>query len=35
MRDRKGVDLDGRRGGEELGIEGGKTVIRINYVRPK
>jgi hypothetical protein len=30
------VDPDGRRGGEELGgEEGGKTVIRIYYVREK
>ena len=36
MRDRKGVDLDGRRGGEELGgVEGGETIIRIYYVRKK
>ena len=34
MRDRKGVDLDGRDGGEELGgVEGEETVIRIYYVR--
>jgi hypothetical protein len=33
MRDKKGVDLDGRRGGEELGgVEGGETIIRIYYV---
>lgn len=36
MRDRKGVDLDGRGGKEELwGIEGRKTVISINYRRKK
>jgi hypothetical protein len=30
IRGRKRVDLDGRRGGEELGgVEGGKTAIRI------
>lgn len=30
MRDKKGVDPDGKVGEEELGgIEGGKTVIRI------
>ena len=34
MRYRKGVDPDGRRGGEDLGrIEGRETVIRIYYVR--
>lgn len=34
--DRKGVDPDGRGGGEELGGgERGKTVIRIYYVRQK
>ena len=34
MRDRKGVDLEGKGGGEELGgINGGKTVIRIYYMR--
>jgi hypothetical protein len=34
MRDRKGVDLDGKRGGESLGgAEGWVTVIRIYYVR--
>ena len=36
MRDRKGVDLDGRGGGEELEeVEGGETIIRICYVRIK
>lgn len=30
MTDRKGVDLDGKGGGQKLGrVEGGKTVIRI------
>jgi hypothetical protein len=30
MRDRKRVDLEGRRGGEELGGgDGGETIIRI------
>lgn len=34
MRDKKGVDLDRRRGGKELGeVEGGETVIRICYER--
>ena len=34
MRYRKGVDPDGRRGGEDLErIEGRETVIRIYYVR--
>lgn len=33
-RDRKGVDWDGRGGGEGLGgVEGGETIIRIYYVR--
>ena len=32
MRDRKGVDLDGRAVVEELGeVEGGETVINILY----
>jgi hypothetical protein len=36
MRDRKGMDLNGRGGGEELGgSEGGETVIEIYYVRKK
>jgi hypothetical protein len=30
------VDLDGRRGGKELGrIERGETIVRIYYVREK
>jgi hypothetical protein len=34
VRDRKGVDLDRRRGRKELGgVEGGETLIRIYYVR--
>lgn len=34
MRDQKGVDPDGRGGGEELGgAEGGETVIKIQKVR--
>ena len=34
MRDRKGVDLEGRRGGEDLGrVEGEETIIRIYYMR--
>jgi hypothetical protein len=34
MRDRKGVDLEGRGGGEELGgVEGGKTIIGIYCTR--
>lgn len=33
MRDRKGVDSEGREGWEELGgVERGKTIIRIYYV---
>lgn len=33
MRDRKGVGLGGRGGGEDLrGVKGGKPVIRIYYV---
>lgn len=35
MRDRKGVDLDGRGGGEELGEEGRETIVRIYYMREK
>lgn len=36
VRDRKGVDLDGRGYGEELGeAEGGETVIRVYYVKKK
>ena len=36
MRDRKGIDPDGKRGGEELGgVEGGEIVIRIYCVRKK
>jgi hypothetical protein len=31
----KEVGLDGRGGGERLGEEGGKIVIRIYYVRRK
>lgn len=32
VRDRKGVDLDGRRGRKKLGgVEGGKSVIWIYY----
>ena len=34
MRDRKGVDLDGRDGGEELGgVEGEETVICVYCMR--
>lgn len=34
MRDRKGMDPEGGRGGEELGgLEGGDTVIRIYCIR--
>lgn len=34
MRARKGVDLDGREGGEELQrVEGGKTVFRLYCLR--
>jgi hypothetical protein len=34
MRDRKRVDLDEKRCGEELGgVEGGKTILRIHYER--
>jgi hypothetical protein len=34
MRDRKGVDLEGRRGGEDLGrVEGEESIIRIYYMR--
>lgn len=35
IRDTKGVDPDGRSGREELGEEGGKTIIRICFVRKK
>ena len=36
MRERKGLDLDGRRGGEELeGAEGKENLIRIHYVKMK
>ena len=36
MKDRKGVDLDGRGGGEELGgVEGGEIIIKIYYIRTK
>jgi hypothetical protein len=31
MRERRGVDLDGKRGGEEL--EGVEWIIRIHYMR--
>jgi hypothetical protein len=27
------MDPDGRGGGEELGVEGGETIIRIYYMR--
>lgn len=34
MRDRKGMDADGRGGGEELGrVEGGETIKNIYYMR--
>lgn len=34
MREKKGVDPDGRRGEEELGgVEGGRIIIRIYFVR--
>lgn len=34
MREKKGVDPDGRRGEEELGgVEGGTSIIRIYFVR--
>jgi hypothetical protein len=34
MRDGKGVDPERRRGGEVIGgVAGGKTVIRIQYMR--
>ena len=29
MRDRKGMDLNGKGGGKELGGEGGETIVRI------
>lgn len=36
MRDRKRIDPDGRGGGKELGeVEGGKTIIRVYFVRRK
>lgn len=35
MRERKGVDLDGRGGGKKLGRTGGEAMIRINYARKK
>jgi hypothetical protein len=36
MRDSKAVDLDRRRGREELeGVEGGETIIWIYYMRKK
>lgn len=35
MRDRKGVDLDGRGGGEELGGRREETPVRIYHVREK
>lgn len=36
MRDSKGVDLDGRGCGEQLGlVEGGITIIRIYYMSKK
>lgn len=31
----KGMDVEGRRGGEEIGVGGVKTVIRIYNVRKK
>jgi hypothetical protein len=34
VRDRNGVDLDERRGREELGgVEGGETMVQIYYMR--
>jgi hypothetical protein len=34
MRDRKGVDLRGRRYGKEVGgVEEGETIIKIYYMR--
>lgn len=34
MRDRKGVDLGGREGREELGVvQGGETVLRLYYMK--
>lgn len=34
MKDRKGIDLDGRGGGEEIGeVEGRGNLIRIYLVR--
>lgn len=36
MRDRKRIDPDGRGVGKELGgVEGGRTIIRVYYVRRK
>jgi hypothetical protein len=35
MKDRKGVDLNGRGAVEEPEIEAGETVIRIYYVRKR
>ena len=36
MGDRNRVESDGRNGGEELrGVEGGKTIISIYYMRKK
>lgn len=36
MRDRKRINPDGRGGGKELGgVEGGKTIIRVYFVRRK
>jgi hypothetical protein len=29
MRDRKGVDVERKGGGEELGVAGGETVFRL------
>lgn len=34
MRDRKGVDLEGKGGGEDLGgVEGGEITVRMCYLR--
>lgn len=33
MRERNGVDSDGRGGEEELGVEGGETEVRIYSVK--
>jgi hypothetical protein len=36
MRDRKGVDQDGRGSVEDLGeVGGGETVVRVYYVKKK